>query len=76
MQTGFSREVLMAQMELTPPQAESPQPSPQQSAPTVQPTRQRVTALRKGDTMRAQETAISILATGRLPGNMISNIAS
>ena len=79
-QTGFSREVLLAQMELTPapetPQAQpaaSPQPG---TAPQPVRPRPRVTALRKGDTMRAQETVISIMATGRLPSNMLSNIAS
>ena len=65
-QTGFSREVLLAQIGATQPRA----------AATVQrmkPVAPRSAAAEPaGEDLRAQELLLSLMATGRLPGDIVS----
>lgn len=65
-QTGFSREVLLAQIGTTQPKA----------AATVQrmkPATPRVAAAEPaGEELRAQELLLSLMATGRLPADIVS----
>ena len=63
-QTGFSREVLMAQIGVSAP-AEAAMPQ------AKQPPR-RVPRVVSGTELRSQEQLISIFGTGRLPGDIVS----
>ena len=65
-QTGFAREVLLAQLEIT------PAPQRQAAATTFRPARPRTQALQLSEGMKAQETLISLLASGRLPKDIVS----
>ena len=64
-QTGFSREVLMAQIGVSIPAAP---PSPTSPRPTARPKAQPVSA----EDVRAQEVLISLIGTGRIPGDIAS----
>lgn len=74
-QTGFTREVLLAQMDLIPaPQKQENTPVAANNAgahPQQAPLRLRELP-RGNETLRAQETVISILATGRVSGEIAS----
>lgn len=65
-QTGFTREVLLAQIGLTRPQAAAVvaqmKPAPRASSPSAP----------KTEDLRAQELLLSLMATGRLPGDIVS----
>lgn len=63
-QTGFSREVLMAQIGVSAPVAP---PVPQAKQPP-----RRVPRAVSGEELRAQELLISLIGTGRLPGDIVS----
>lgn len=64
-QTGFTRDVLLAQIGVNRPAA-APAAAPQQ-----QPVR-RVPRTVSGAELRSQEELIAIMATGRLPGDIVS----
>ncbi len=64
-QTGFSREVLMAQIGVSIPAAP---PSPTAPRPTARPKAQPVSA----EDVRAQEVLVSLIGTGRIPGDIAS----
>ena len=63
-QTGFTREVLLAQIGVQQPAAASP------AAPKAPP--RRVLRTVSGAELRSQEELIAIMATGRLPGDIVS----
>lgn len=70
--TGFSREVLLAQIDMSPSPVKQENDTPVQNSNTVRPSQPlRLRDMPKGsDTQRAQETVISILATGRVSGDI------
>lgn len=61
-QTGFSREVLLAQIGTTQPKAAATVQRLKPATPRVAP------AEPAGEELRAQELLLSLMATGRLPG--------
>ena len=65
-QTGFSREVLIAQIGVAPRAAASPAAAPKPVAV------RRPRPEQKSEDVRAQELLISLMATGRLPKDIIS----
>ena len=73
-QTGFSREVLLAQIgRSAPAPAQNAQPKPVRPEP-IRP-RESAYSAAPGiplEELRAQETIVSLLATGRLPGDIAS----
>lgn len=62
-QTGFTREVLLAQIGATLPKA-----APRAPAPKREPIRRQDAA--PGEDIRAEELLISLIGTGRLPGDI------
>lgn len=64
-QTGFSREVLMAQIGISLPAAA---PSPKVPRPSARPVVQQESS----EVVRAQEVLISLIGTGRIPGDIAS----
>lgn len=66
-QTGFSREVLLAQIGVKAPAAPAAAPSPS-AAPRTGSLRRR--QQEDSEALRAQELLISLLATGQLPGDI------
>ena len=66
-QTGFSREVLLAQIGVKVPAAPAAAPSPS-AAPRTSSLRRR--QQEDSEALRAQELLISLLATGQLPGDI------
>ncbi|MDY4138611.1 MAG: DNA primase [Eubacteriales bacterium] len=66
-QTGFSREVLLAQIGVKAPAAPAAAPSPS-AAPRTSSLRRR--QQEDSEALRAQELLISLLATGQLPGDI------
>ena len=66
-QTGFSREVLLAQIGVKAPAAPAAAPSPSAAPRTGSPRRRQQ---EDSEALRAQELLISLLATGQLPGDI------
>lgn len=66
-QTGFSREVLLAQIGASQPKAAEVTRQMQTPAPR----REAAPAL-SGEELRAQELLLSLMATGRLPGDIVT----
>lgn len=64
-QTGFTREVLLAQVGQALPRAAAHTPSPRR-----EPLKR--AALQAGEDARAEELLVSLVATGRLPGDIAS----
>lgn len=64
-QTGFSRDVLLAQIGSSLPKA-----APHTSAPKREPLKR--TPAQSGEDVRAEELLISLIGTGRLPGDIAS----
>lgn len=75
-QTGFTREVLAAQIAASAPEkkpANAAPASPAASAPApVRPIPRQQTGQKRDDSLPAQELLISVLATGRLPKDVVS----
>lgn len=77
-QTGFSREVLLAQIGWSSPQGAASPAAPAQEAPRQAAYRPRTEPMRSPqaapgvnlEELRAQETIVSLLATGRIPGDI------
>ena len=68
-QTGFSHEVLLAQIGQTAPKV---QEAVQKVSAPAAPARRRPQIAAGGEELRAQEMLISLLGTGRLPSDIIS----
>ena len=66
-QTGFSREVLLAQIGASRPSAAEVTRQMQPSAP-----RRSTAPAISGEELRAQELLLSLMATGRLPGDIVT----
>lgn len=64
-QTGFARDVLMQQLQLT--EGSTPAAMPEQSAPA-----RRAPIEANAEQKRAEELLISLLATGRLPADIVA----
>lgn len=71
-QTGFSREVLLAQIDVTPPKVPAPDALTAPSRPyrPSLPPRQEAPPQAADEDTTAEELLISLIATGRLPGDI------